>query len=88
MSRCALRCPHGCVVQGLTVVCFLVLQHNPEQRLTAEQAAQHPWFALHGISVEAVPPTVQSNILPAEDMAARAVLHRSPSSGDFAQQVV
>lgn len=66
------------------------LQHDTEQRLTAEQAAAHPWFALHGISASAAPaaPMVQSNILPAEDMAARAVLHRSPSSGDFAQQVV
>jgi hypothetical protein len=67
-----------------------VLQRDTEQRLTAEQAAAHPWFALHGIPTSAAPaaPMVQSNILPAEDMAARAVLRRSPSSGDFAQQAV
>lgn len=54
--------------------------------MTAEAAAAHPWFALHGISAEAAPaaPVAQNNILLAEDMAARAVLQRSASSEDLA----
>lgn len=67
-----------------------MLQHDPAQRLTAEQASSHPWFALHGISetpaAATPPPAAQNNIVPAEDMAARASLQRSLSSDDLAAQ--
>lgn len=62
--------------------------------MTAEQASAHPWFALHCIPAEAAMhgggfrgqygAGAANNIVPAEDMAARALMRRSASSDDFA----